>query len=71
VKKKSKKSKPAPEPKYKSGDTVMLSGSPVTVFGQPRWNGLTFMYAFIGTNLRCGEQYLQPVQFDSRGALIK
>lgn len=50
-------------PIYGIGQQVicsMLNDEIVTVKDRD-YNGLTWMYAFDGTDLRCGEMYLQPV----------
>lgn len=55
-----------PKAKYKNGDTVyctMIPNQTSKILGEPQWNGLTYMYAFEGTDLRCGEQYLQDIKY--------
>lgn len=50
--------------RYHPGDKVSFffesEGGRGVVKGEPIWNGYTWMYAFEGTDLRCGEAYLKP-----------
>lgn len=55
-----------PKAKYKDGDIVyctMIPNKTSKVLGEPQWNGLTYMYSFVGTDLRCGEQYLKEPSY--------
>jgi len=50
-------------PKYKDGDkvkTTMSRDKVLTIMGEPKWNGLTWMYAFRGDSMRLGEMYVYP-----------
>lgn len=53
--------KKKPVPAFKVGDKVTGSmlEPPFAVITDVNWNGLTYMYDFEGTNIRCGEGYLQ------------
>jgi hypothetical protein len=51
--------KTQPTPKYKSIQPVLACNEKHIVFGNPEWNGHTWMYSFIGTTLRCGEEYIK------------
>jgi hypothetical protein len=49
-------------PRFKDGDIVLIStmnDGIFTVDGEPTHNGLTWMYAFQGVSMRCGEMYLR------------
>ena len=52
--------------KFKDGDSVKnnISYKDDVMFikGDPTWNGYVWMYAFEGTDLRCGEQYLKKAE---------
>lgn len=52
-------------PKYKDGDkvkTTMTDDKVLTIMGEPKWNGLTWMYAFRGDSMRLGEMYISLAQ---------
>ena len=47
--------------KYNNGDSINCSLMPskiLKVKGEPEWNGISLMYSFQDTDLRCGEEYL-------------
>lgn len=53
-----------PEAKFKAGDQVVFGASLpnkelLTIKAEPIWNGFTWMYAFEGTDMRCGGEYLR------------
>jgi hypothetical protein len=55
------------EPKYKDGDkvtTVMTDDKILTIMGEPKSNGLTWMYAFRGDSMRLGQSYIKPAKTD-------
>ena len=50
-------------PKYQDGDkvkTTMTDDKILTIYGEPKWNGLVWMYAFRGDSMRLGQGYIQP-----------
>jgi hypothetical protein len=50
-------------PKYVNGGTVYTraTGEKLKINEPPKWNGLTYMYAFEGTEMRCGESYITAI----------
>lgn len=51
-----------PVPRYAHGDkvkTTLTIEDPLTIKGEPSWNGYTFMYGFEETDMRCGEGYIK------------
>jgi hypothetical protein len=51
------------EPKFKDGDkvkTVITDDKVLTIKGEPKSNGLTWMYAFRGDTMRLGQGYISP-----------
>jgi hypothetical protein len=51
------------EPKFKDGDkvkTVMTDDKILTIHGEAKSNGLTWMYAFRGDSMRLGQMYITP-----------
>jgi hypothetical protein len=51
--------------KFKDGDKVttpMSGDKALTIKGEPKWNGLVWMYGFRGDSMRLGEDYLKPAK---------
>lgn len=52
-----------PTPRYSKDTKVLVKLFKNHIWqikDEPVWNGLTWMYAFHGTDVRCGEMYLNP-----------
>ena len=52
--------------KYKKGDQIHSSLTPntlLTISENPIHNGITWMYSFDDTDMRCGEDYLTKPEF--------
>jgi len=55
------KAKDRPKAHYSPGDKVTTFFEPdqiLTIKEPVRWNGLTYMYSFEETDMRCGESYV-------------
>ena len=51
-----------PLPRFIPGEQVKcsLNDKLLTIKEEPSWNGFTWMYAFEGEEMRCGQDYLTP-----------
>lgn len=56
--------KKKPQPRYKIGEQVRFRDTTYTIVSYS-WNGITYMYGFDGTDMRCGESYLTRTLFTS------
>lgn len=50
-------------PDYKAGDTVYFTGNgqKLTIKGEPRWNGFTYMYSFNEISTQCSENNISAI----------